>query len=327
MKVLVVGATGQVGSEVVRALVARGIAVRAFVRADSKYTHLRDLDGVEVSFGDLLDPETIPPAVAGVDAIIATANSVSPRRRRDFGRVETVGYPALVAAAAEEGIDRLVYLSTVPMGEADATLPLSQHHRAVEATIQASGLPFTIMRFCAFSDVWLALPGSTLPQRGMSPTLFDRPFRFVRIYRALTGRTVDRFGRMVIVGSPEHRTAFITVRDAAAFLVAALDHEATRDAIFEIGGPEALSWGEVGDMYADLLGRPVKITSLPPGIFRVLGRLLAPIAPASANILMLNYAGAVADMTVTGNELAAELGLGPLERVEIFLKERAAIEA
>ena len=327
MKVLVVGATGQVGCEVVRQLSQRGTPVRALVRVGSADQHLRDLPGVELAFGELLRPETLEGLLDGVDAVIATANGIAPRRRRDFGRVETVGYPALIAAAERAGVDRFVYLSTVPMGDAEAHLPVSQHKRAVEDALAASTLSATVMRFGPFTDVWLALPGSSIPLAGMAPTMLDRPFRFLRVYRSLTGRAIERRGRMTVIGSPDQRLSLITVHDVAAFLVAALQHDAARDATYEIGGAEPLSWREIAALYEDLLGREVRITTLPPGLFRVLGRLLRPIAPASSNVLALNHAGAVADMAMTGERLAAEFGVGPLERPEAFLKERFAAMA
>lgn len=322
MKVLVVGATGQVGAEVVRQLSKRGTPVRALVRASSAYHHLRDLPGVELDFGDLLRPETLPGPLDGVDAVIGTANGVAPRRRRDFGRVETVGYPALIAAAERAGVDRFIYLSSVPMGDAD--LPMSRHKRAVEDALAASTLSATVMRFGAFTDVYLALPGSSIPLAGMAPTMLERPFRFLRVYRSLTGRTIERWGRMSVVGSADQRLALITVHDVAAFLVAALDHDAARGATYEIGGAAPLSWREIAALYEDLLGREVRITTLPPGLFRVLGRLLRPIAPASANVLSLNHAAAVADMAMTGERVATEFGIGPLQRPDTFLKERYA---
>lgn len=129
----------------------------------------------------------------------------------------------------------------------------------------------------------------------MSPTLFDRPFWFLRLYRRITG---------------------------AAFLVAADDHDRALNAVLEIGGPEALSWQEVAALYADLLGREVKITALPPRMFRAMGRAFAPLSPAAGNILGLNYAFAVGDTSMTGNELAAELGVAPLQTAKSFLEER-----
>jgi hypothetical protein len=55
---------------------------------------------VEFVVGDLLQPADVQRAVAGSEHVIATANSVIPRKRGEFGRVEREGYPALIAAAA-----------------------------------------------------------------------------------------------------------------------------------------------------------------------------------------------------------------------------------
>ncbi|MFC6726676.1 SDR family oxidoreductase, partial [Halobium palmae] len=66
---LVVGATGQLGSAVVRKLALDDVPVRAFVRPDSQYDHLTRFDGVEVAYGDLRDEGSVDRALDGVDGV------------------------------------------------------------------------------------------------------------------------------------------------------------------------------------------------------------------------------------------------------------------
>ena len=80
--ILVVGATGQLGRLVVRRLRAQDRPVRALIRSDAAAEALSDT-GADLVRGDLRDPASLAAAVAGVDAIVATANSLAPSRSGD----------------------------------------------------------------------------------------------------------------------------------------------------------------------------------------------------------------------------------------------------
>jgi uncharacterized protein YbjT (DUF2867 family) len=321
--ILVVGATGEVGSEVVRLLVGGERPVRAFVRPGSRCEHLERMQGVEVVFGDLLEPDSIAPAVAGVDTIIATANTVAPRPPKEFGRVEGEGYPALIRAAQAAGCRRFVFLSTTDMGAWDERLPMQLQKRAVEREIIGSGMEYGILRFPKFADVWLALPGSSIPLRGSVNSTLGRPYWFMKVYRALTGKLVERFGLMLITAPARQRNTFVTVHDVARFLITAVDHDAMRDRVVEIGGAEVLTWAEVADLYGAILGRRVRVVRAPLLPFKVMAKVLAPFDGAAANLLLLNVAEAQDAEASSGEELAKELGVFPLETVEEFLRARA----
>jgi uncharacterized protein YbjT (DUF2867 family) len=319
---LVVGATGQVGSEVVRQLSERGQHVRAFVRADSNTEPIERLPNVELVVGDLFDPASVERAVDGCEHVIATANGIAPRRRRDHSRLERLAYPPLFGAALGAGVARFVLLSSVVPGHDE--LPMQRDKRVAEAHLAASGLEYAIVRPGAFMDGWLALVGSSIPLRGEPSATLRRDFWFMKTYRRFAGRTIEDRGTMMVNGGPDLRTSFISVRDVASILIACTTHDRARNAIIEVGGPEALSWREVADIYGQILGREVRIQTSPAGLLRVVSKLLAPFSPAAASLLALNVALAEADM-VLPSEPAEELGVGPLDRVEIFLKTKAAL--
>src|SRR5262245_51133843 len=102
MKVLVTGATGEVGSQVTARLLADGVAVRALCRSRS--------DGlpcdVEVTPGDLTAPETLERAVAGVDAVVHCAAHLGSGGRALHARINVEGTRALLAAAQRARVAR-----------------------------------------------------------------------------------------------------------------------------------------------------------------------------------------------------------------------------
>lgn len=111
---LVTGGTGFVGAAVVRALVAAGRPVRVLARAESDCRRLRDLP-VEVVAGDLAAPDSLRPALRGCRRLfhVAALYSLWAPDRRRFYTVNVEGTRRLLQAAAEAGVERVVYTSTV----------------------------------------------------------------------------------------------------------------------------------------------------------------------------------------------------------------------
>lgn len=112
MKILVTGATGKVGSRFVPRLLAKGYDVSILVRDSSKATELIGL-GAKAITGDLYEPSTLPPAVAGMDAVIHLA-ALFRTFTDNEGIVKTnrEGSIALAQAAQEAGVKRFVFTST-----------------------------------------------------------------------------------------------------------------------------------------------------------------------------------------------------------------------
>src|SRR5215831_18435734 len=110
--VLVAGATGLLGSEVCRRLLARGESVRALVRATSSKEKLEALraSGVELCWGDLKEPDTLAAACRGVDAVISTASSTLSRQTGDsIQSVDAEGQLNLIRADRDADVMRFVF--------------------------------------------------------------------------------------------------------------------------------------------------------------------------------------------------------------------------
>src|ERR687894_854426 len=134
-KVLVTGATGNVGSQAVRELRARGASVRAFVRDPDKATVMLG-DGVELAPGDFSDAASLSRALEGVDGVfLACAND--PRQ---------VEYETgVIDAAAETGVRRIVKLSALG-AKVGSSVAFWDWHGRIEEHLRASGIPFVLLR-------------------------------------------------------------------------------------------------------------------------------------------------------------------------------------
>ena len=144
--ILVTGATGTIGSEVVRQLVATGERPRALVR-DPATARQRLGDQVEHVVGDLERPETIAAALAGVDRVflLTTQSSRQPEWER-----------AVIGAAARTGVGQLVKLSVFRANE-QSPLQVARQHGQAERVLAQSGLAATILRPVFFMQNLLAM--------------------------------------------------------------------------------------------------------------------------------------------------------------------------
>jgi uncharacterized protein YbjT (DUF2867 family) len=320
--ILVVGATGQVGSLVVRQLRAGGAPVRALVRDPSSAADIA-ATGAELAVADLSHPGTLDAALEGVTAIVATANAVAPISVGDGAAAVDAGYAELVWRAKRSGVSRFV-LASVPETPLDVRVPVARSKRRTEQLLTRSGLDWLSLRMPPFSEVWLALVGSELPLRGEDRSTLGRAYPTLRRLRRITGRTVERHGVMVVPGPPSARQAFLSVHDAARGLAAAVRPGCGSGPV-DLGGPESLSWTDVARIYERVLGRRVRVVSQPAGAFVVLQTAFTPVAPSLAGVMGLNRLIATSETDWDTSDTAQRLGLHTRKTVEQILREKAAL--
>ena len=142
---LVTGATGTTGMEVLRALKARGAKARALVRDETKAHQLRDLGFTPVT-GDLGDPRTLAPAVDGVERayLVAPASPMQSELEQAF--LET---------AKEAGVKHIVKLSVIGASE-EAPGRFARSHGKVERALKESEMGWTLLRATGFMQNTLA---------------------------------------------------------------------------------------------------------------------------------------------------------------------------
>src|SRR5205823_14015189 len=141
MRVLLTGGSGFLGSYVAEQLAAGGHVVRALVRPKSARSILDKLPRVEFVPGAIERPDTLKPAMEGVDAVVHVAGIVKARKPADFFEVNTQGTRNLVdAALARGGLERFVYVSSLaavgpsadgtPVSENAEPRPVTQYGRS-----------------------------------------------------------------------------------------------------------------------------------------------------------------------------------------------------
>ena len=158
MKVLVIGATGRVGNEVVKALLQRGAGVRALTRKQRKPGAFPD--AVEIAVGDLSDPVSTAEAMKGVDKLFLLIGSESVP-------VELVQALIAYGLAKKAGLKHVTYVS-VYRADQFIDVPHFANKYAVEEAMRAGGMPYTILRPAYFAQNELRLK-SELTGRGVYP--------------------------------------------------------------------------------------------------------------------------------------------------------------
>jgi uncharacterized protein YbjT (DUF2867 family) len=128
--ILVTGATGNVGSELVRALAAAGAPVRALIRDEARRARLPA--GVEALVGDLNRPETLGPALEGVRAVHLLSGYA--------------GLPEALERMRAAGVERVTLQSSSSVPSGDTTNAVARYHIESEAAVRASGLAWTFLQ-------------------------------------------------------------------------------------------------------------------------------------------------------------------------------------
>lgn len=155
--VTVVGASGSLGSVIVRALLEKGARVRAMVRATSNRSRLESLGVTDFVVADLNDPTSLRRALSGeprAEAVVASAAGFSAhtaRTKGDNSRTDTEGYRNLVDAAKDAGVPRLVLISILECDKAPG-VPHFWQKFVTEKYLAAKGQPYLALRAGAFLD-------------------------------------------------------------------------------------------------------------------------------------------------------------------------------
>ena len=323
MRVLVVGANGQLGARTCQELLHRGHEVRGSVRAADRAPDVAAA-GVELVEADVATGSGVEAALDGVEGVLLSANAVLPRAG-DSPRAFHDGALRLVDAAEAAGVRRFV-LPSVPVAAIDDEVPPIRTRREREDRLATSPMETVVVRLPPFCDVWLGLVGSSLPTRGEAHASLDRPSPFLRRFRRLTGTAVERRGVMLVPGPATSRHAFITVQDAASALVTALERHPSPVPVVEVGGPEVLSWREVAGIFSEVLGRDVRVLTTPGIVYAAMSTLLRPVAEVPSSTMALNrFMAASQSPWKPGGGLVADPGA--MTTVRSFLAAKAGLPA
>ena len=318
--ILVVGATGQLGSAVVRLLRSQDRPVRVFVRTEDAARRFEAL-GCESYVGDITHPGQAKSPFPRVETVVATASATTPVRPSDSTKsVDDAGYRNLISACLENSaVRQFVYVSVLT--ERDVTVPSFRVKKRIEEALIQSGLGYTIFRFPAFMDTSFPMMGSAFSARGLENATVSRDFPFMRRHLEKIQDSVEKQGLIHLTGDGSRRHAYICVDDAAWLIAASSGREDMIGRVIEITGPQCVSGEELAQIHERLLGRMLKRRYTPALALKLLSVALKPFKPAAANIMAITHFAATTDTPVTGLDLADELGMR-LHSPEEFLRAR-----
>jgi len=242
MNLLVVGATGTLGRQVVRRAIDEGHQVRCLVRNARKATFLKEW-GAEIVQGDLCAPETLPRVLEGITAVIDAATS-RPTDSLTIKQVDWDGKVTLIQAAAKAGVERFVFFSILG-AENFPNVPLMEIKRCTEIFLAESGLNYTILKPCGFLQGLIgqyAIP------------ILD--------------------GQAVWLTGDSSPIAYMDTQDVAKFAVRAIEIPETQNKSFPVVGTRAWGGYEIIRLCERLSGKDAKIARLPLGFLRGVRRVV-----------------------------------------------------
>jgi uncharacterized protein YbjT (DUF2867 family) len=217
-QVLVTGASGFVGSHLTEALEAEGYSVLAMTRHPDTYS-----GAGRPIFGDVSEPDSLRSALADADAAYYLVHSLA---RQDFVEKDAAAARSFGTAAADVGLERVIYLGG--LGQDDANL--SDHlksRREVEQLLASGGTPITVLRAAI-----------VIGHGGIS--------------WEITRQLVAHLPAMVVPKWATTRTQPIALADVVRYLLGVLEPAAAKGRVFEIGGPEVLTYAEMMRRVAQL---------------------------------------------------------------------------
>lgn len=223
------GATGFVGGHIIRALRERGCQVRCIVRSPDKAIELLNL-GAEVVPGDVNDQLSLERACSGVKTVINLVAIIREHGEATFEKINVKGTENLVSAAQNAGVSRFIQMSA--LGARNDIRYIYIHSKwQAEEIVQQSTLSWTIFR------------PSLIYGKGFG--FFDRLMQSLRLCPPPLAP---------LPGGGRTKFQPIAVEDVARCVLQSLENPDSVGKIYEIGGPEHLSYAEMLDALLSVLG-------------------------------------------------------------------------
>jgi uncharacterized protein YbjT (DUF2867 family) len=287
VRVLVIGATGYVGSRLVPRLLAEGHAARCLARDPARLDAAEGAGDVEVVRGDATDPTAVRTAAGGVDAAVHLVHSLE---HPDFAARDRRAAEVLAAAAADAGVGRIVYLSGLqPPAGAGSSAHLASR-REVGELFLAGPVPAAVLQ-----------AGIVV---GSGSASFD-----------LIGRLAHAASGLPVAFVPDrawNRVQPIAVGDLLHYITAALLLPVSVNRTFDVGGPDVLTYQELTAGYARVAGlRTPLAVPVPVAAPRLTARLLEALTPFDRHLVGPLLASTAHDLICREDDLDVRVGPPP----------------
>ena len=222
--ILVTGATGLNGKELLRVLSASGVAVRALVRNPARAEAIAALPNVEIVQGDMAHPETLAAGLRGVNRamLISSSDPMMLDVQTNF-----------IDAARKAGVKHIVKLSGI-MPELDSAFRFARMHGEIEKRLEASGMAFTHLRAGEFMPAYFRQVPNITAKGAMFLPMEDASI------------------------------ASIDVGDIAEIAAKVLTGSGHEGKTYPLTGPEALTMTEVAEKLSTAAGKTIRYVNVPP---------------------------------------------------------------
>jgi NAD(P)H dehydrogenase (quinone) len=227
-KIVVSGASGQLGGLVVKELLARGVPASDLILVSRTPASLGEFEklGAATRFGDFSKPESLPAAFAGGRTLLLISIGFGAGPRPE-------AHKHAVDAAVAAGFERIVYTSFVAISQGDHT-GLASDHFATEQIIKSSGIAWTMLRNSIYSN--------GLVQQAA---------------KMLAAGKVE-------VSDSDNRIGYVTREDCAAAAAAALSSAGHENKAYDITGPELVGPREIAAAASAVTGKPIEVVAAKP---------------------------------------------------------------
>ncbi|PNW35545.1 UNVERIFIED_CONTAM: 3-beta hydroxysteroid dehydrogenase [Euhalothece sp. KZN 001] len=294
MDILIAGATGTLGRQVVRRALDEGHQVRCLVRNPRKATFLKEW-GANLVKGDLCKPETLPRTLEGIDAVIDAATA-RPTDSLTVKEVDWEGKVNLIQATKAAGVNRYVFFSILN-AENYPDVPMMNIKYCTEQFLAEADLDYTILKPCGFMQ-------GLIPQYAVP--ILDNQAVWV------TGESTP--------------IAYMDTLDLAKFAVRALEVPETAKRSFPLAGSRAWTAEEIINLCENLSGKNAKISRLPMGLLQFLSRAMRFFEwtrNASDRLIFANVLVSGKPFDAEMSEVYDLFGLNPnqMTTVETYLQE------
>jgi NADH dehydrogenase len=264
-RILITGGTGFIGQALVRHLAEAGHQVRLLIRPSRRTPNLPRSLPVEVAVSTLKDSRGLRAAMVGVDTVYHLAGGEWAGAYASLLEIDIRGTQFVVEAASDAQVDRLFYVSHLGSDRASA-YPVFKAKAIAEEYIRRSGIDYTILRTAV---VFGPNDGFTT---GVAQLLSLLPYAFI------------------VPGDGQSLLQPLWIEDLATCMTWALDDNGTRNQMYELGGPEYMSFNQVVTIVMDALGFHRRLFHIRPPYLRGATVFLETVWPSSpVSVYWLDY--------------------------------------
>jgi len=231
MSLLIIGGTGTLGRQVVLQALTKGYPVRCMVRNFRKANFLKEW-GVELVYGDLTRPETIPPCLKGITAVIDASTSRA-NEQDSLKKVDWEGKLCLIESAKAANVKRFIFFSTQNVEQFE-NIPLMKLKYGIETKLKQSEIPYTIFRLTGFYQ--------GLIEQYAIPILENYP---------------------IWATNENTNIAYMDTQDIARFCLRSLQIPGTENQTFFLSGLKGWVSSEIINLCEQLAGQKAKVQRVP----------------------------------------------------------------